>query len=159
MERFEIAKRIEAGEREIFNAINGVFIGIKEIMSLKDKLESQSYRLQEVIREMEEEISEEEEAVQKQRIISILEEVQRLDEQNKTMQVTLLGENIEPENEFELKNQVQQNKEQIVNLLKGLQLSRRHIDSIIDTLNHHFLQSTSPNGLLKIVRRAWEEKT
>src|SRR5512139_1179727 len=71
----EIAKRIEAGEREVFNAIMESSIGIKEIMSLKEKLESQSYRLQEVIREMEEELSEEEEAVQKQRIISILDEV------------------------------------------------------------------------------------
>ncbi len=135
----EIAKRIEAGEREIFNAIMESSIGIREIMSLKDKLENEAYRLNEVVREMEEEISEEEETVHKQRIISILEEVQRLDEQNKTMQVTLLGESLDPESEFGLKNQVQQNKERVVNLLKGLQLSRRHIDSIIDKLTQHLL--------------------
>src|SRR5512138_2761633 len=34
----EIAKRIEAGEREVFNAIMESSIGIREIMSLKDKL-------------------------------------------------------------------------------------------------------------------------
>ncbi|MEN6437379.1 MAG: RNA polymerase sigma factor RpoD [Syntrophobacter sp.] len=133
----EIAKRIEAGEREIFNAIMESSIGIKEIMNLRDKLQSECYRLNEVIREMEEEITEEEEAAQKYRIISILDEVQRLDEQNKTMQMALLSADNGPEGEFDLKNQVQQNKEQIVSLLKGLQLSRRHIDNIIETLNSH----------------------
>ncbi len=133
----EIAKRIEAGEREIFNAIMESSIGIKEIMKLRDKLQSECYRLNEVIREMEEEITEEEEAAQKYRIISILDEVQRLDEENKATQMVLLSEDNGPDREFELKNQVQQNKEQIVSLLKGLQLSRRHIDNIIDTLNSH----------------------
>ena len=135
----EIAKRIEAGEREIFNAIMESSLGIKQIMSLRDKLQSEGYRLVEVIREAEEEISEEEEAAQKNRIIGILDEVERLDEENKSMQTLLFAENSDPEKEFELKNQVQQNKERIVNLLKGLQLSRRHIDSIIEKLNGHLM--------------------
>ncbi|MFZ2446925.1 MAG: RNA polymerase sigma factor RpoD [Syntrophobacteraceae bacterium] len=145
----EIAKRIEAGEREIFNAIMESSIGIKEIMSLKDKLESEGYRLTEVIREMEEDITEEEEAAQKHRIISILDEVRRLDEQIKMIQTALLGDNPDREMEFEQKNQVQQNKEQIVNLLKGLQLSRRHIDSIIEKLNHHLLTIEAAERTLK----------
>ena len=57
--------------------------------------------------------------------------------QNKSMQTVLLSEQIEQEKEFELKDLIQQNKEQIVNLLKGLHLSRRHIDSIIERLNSH----------------------
>ena len=145
----EIAKRIEAGEREIFNAIMESSIGIKQIMSLRDKLQSEGYRLNEVIREMEEEISEEEEAAQKNRIIGILDEVQRLDEENKSMQTLLFAENTDPEKEFELKNQVQQNKEQIVNLLKGLQLSRRHIDSIIEKLNGHLMTIENAEKTLK----------
>ena len=87
----EIAKRIEVGEREIFNAIMESSIGIKQIMGLRDKLQSEGSRLNEVIREVEEEISEEEEAAQKNRIIGILDEVQRLDEENKSMQALLLG--------------------------------------------------------------------
>ncbi len=140
----EIAKRIEAGEREIFNAIMESSLGIKQIMSLRDKLQSEGYHLNEVIREAEEEISEEEEAAQKNRIIGILDEVERLDEENKSMQALLLRESSDPEKEFELKNQVQQNKERIVSLLKGLQLSRRHIDSIIEKLNGHLV--TIENG-------------
>lgn len=145
----EIAKRIEAGEREIFNAIMESSIGIKQIMSLRERLQSENYHLNEVIREVEEEISEEEEAAQKHRIITILDELQRLDEEDKAMQTLLLSENPEAEQEFELKNRIQQNKEQIVNLLKGLQLSRRHIDSIIEKLNSHLVAIESSERTLK----------
>jgi RNA polymerase primary sigma factor len=131
----EIAKRIEMGEREIFNAIMESSIGIKQIMSLKDKLENGGMRLQDVLREVDEEMTPEEEASQKARVISMLDEVRRLDEANKMMQTTLLAQNVSLENESVLKSQVQQNKEQIVSLLKGLQLGRRHIDNIIDRLH------------------------
>ncbi len=131
----EIAKRIEMGEREIFNAIMESSIGIKQIMSLKEKLENDSMRLQDVLREVDEEMTAEEEAAQKARVISMLEEVRRLDEANKAMHTTLLAQDIALESQTVLKHQIQQNKEQSVSLLKGLQLGRRHIDSIIDRLH------------------------
>jgi RNA polymerase primary sigma factor len=145
----EIAKRIEAGEREIFNAIMESSIGIKQIMSLKDRVQSEGFRINEIIREVEEEISEEEAAAHKNRIIGILDEVQRLDLENKSLQALLLEGSIDQEKEFELKNQVQQNKEQIVNLLKGLQLSRRHIDGIIEKLNGHLMAIENAEKTLK----------
>ncbi|MCE5244086.1 MAG: RNA polymerase sigma factor RpoD, partial [Desulfobacteraceae bacterium] len=130
----EIAKRIEVGEREVFNAIMESSIGINEIMNLKRKLEGENSRLNEILREVEEEISEEEEAAQKAKVLGMLEEVQQLDEANKIMQASLLGNGLTPEEAAELSEQVQQNKERIVSLLKGMHLSRRHLDSIIEKL-------------------------
>jgi len=131
----EIAKRIEAGEREIFNAIMESSIGIKEIMNLKHKLEDDNAKVCDVLREVDDEITVEEETAQKERIVGILREVQSLDEANKILQTRLLGDSLTRDEEFVLKSRVQQNKEQIVSLLKGLQLSKRHIDSIIDKLH------------------------
>ncbi|ABK16904.1 RNA polymerase sigma factor RpoD [Syntrophobacter fumaroxidans] len=131
----EIAKRIEAGEREIFNAIMESSIGIKEIMNLKHKLEDDNARVSDVLREVDDEITVEEETAQKERVVGILREVQSLDESNKILQTRLLSDSLTRDEEFVLKSQVQQNKEQIVSLLKGLQLSKRHIDSIIDKLH------------------------
>jgi RNA polymerase primary sigma factor len=131
----EIAKRIEAGERAIFNAIMESSIGIKEIMRLKHRLEEESLRLHDVLREVDEEMTEEEEAGQKSRVIGMLEEVQRLDEENKVMQTRLLSQDLRAEEDLALKEQLQANKEKIIALLKGLQLSRRHIDSIINKLH------------------------
>jgi RNA polymerase primary sigma factor len=141
----EIAKRIEAGEREIFNAIMESSIGVREIMNLRQKLESSSVRLHDVQREVDEEITPEEEEAQRSRVIGMLEEVEHLDEANKLMQTKLLSQNITAEEEDGLKEQVQQNKEQIVSLLKGLQLGRRHIDHIIDRL-HQCLRDIERSG-------------
>ena len=133
----EIAKRIEAGEREIFNAIMESSIGIKQMISLRDRLQGELHGLDEVVPEMDEEINEEEEVAHKNRMIAILDEVERLDEENKSMQALLAAQSVEAEKKFELKNLIQQNKEQIVSLLKGMQLSRRHIDEVIEKLNGH----------------------
>ncbi len=131
----EIAKRIEAGEREIFNAIMESSIGIKEIMRLKMKLEADNTRLSEVLREVDEEITEEEEFAQKERVIKILHDVENLDENTKTIQARLINCGLCENERTQLKSQMQQNKDQIVSLLKGLHLGKRHIDSIIDKLH------------------------
>jgi len=136
----EIAKRIELGEREIFNAIMESSIGIKQLMNLKEALSNDGLRLHDVLREIDEELSPEEEEAQKTRVISMLDEVRQLDEANKEMQVALLGQGVTLDEEVALKHQVQQNKERIVSLLKGLQLGRRHIDRILDRLHHCLLR-------------------
>jgi RNA polymerase primary sigma factor len=133
----EIAKRIEAGEREVFNAIMESSVGVKEIMSLRRKLEESCIRLNDILREVDEEMAPEEEENHRRRVVGILEEVERLDEYNKTMQMAILGQKLSEKEQEELKNQTQQNKEHIVNLLKGLHLGRRQIDLIIDNLRKH----------------------
>ena len=130
----EIAKRIEAGEREIFNAIMESSIGIKELMNLKCRLEEENSRPGEVLREVEEEVSEEEEAQQRDRLIGMLDEVRRLDEENKAKRLLLSGEGIDEETADAIREAVRQNKERVIGLLKGLQLGRRHIDNIINKL-------------------------
>jgi len=133
----EIAKRIEIGEREVFNAIMESSIGIREIMRLKEKLENAEISLHEILREADEEMNPEEEESQKGRMIGILDQVRRLDESNKVMQASLFAQNITPAEESVLKAQIQQNKEEIVSLLKGLQLGKRHIDNIINKLGEY----------------------
>ncbi|MDR3555854.1 MAG: RNA polymerase sigma factor RpoD [Syntrophobacteraceae bacterium] len=145
----EIAKRIEAGEREIFNAIMESSIGLKQMMNLRDRLQGELAGLDEGLPEIEEEINEEEEVAHKNRIIAILDEVQRLDEDNKSMQPLLSDHSVEVERKFELKNRIQQNKEQIISLLKGMQLNRRHIDDVIENLNGHLAAIESAEKSLK----------
>jgi RNA polymerase primary sigma factor len=132
----EIAKRIEAGEREVFNAIMESSIGIKEIMQLKESLEvdDDQDQIDEMLNETDEEISEEEETAQRARVIEMLHEVQRLDEENKSLQTRLRAGGVSLEEASAFPAQIQKNKDQIVNLLKNLQISRRHIEGIIEKL-------------------------
>ncbi len=150
----EIAKRIEAGEREIFNAIMESSIGIKQMMHLRDRLKRELAGLGEAGSELEEEVNEEEEFAHKNRIIAVLDEVERLDEENKSMQASLSAPGPEPERRSQLCALVQQNKEQIIALLKGMQLGRRHIDEVIEKLNGHLAAiENTERGLKKCMDR------
>jgi RNA polymerase primary sigma factor len=133
----EIAKRIETGEREVFYAIMESSIGIKEIIGLKERIESNGLRIQDVLREIDEEMSPEDEEALKARVIGMLDEVRRLDESNKILQTQLRGQSNSQDAAAVLKGQLQQNKEQIVSLVKGLQIGRRHIDNIIQKLHNY----------------------
>ncbi len=150
----EIAKRIEAGEREIFNAIMESSIGLKQMMKLRDRLKGELEGLDEESAEIDEEVNEEEEVAHKNRIISILDTVELLDEENKSMQPLLSAQETEAGKKLELANQIRQNKEQIINLLKGMQLNRRHIDDVIDNLNGHLAAiESAERGLKKCLDR------
>jgi RNA polymerase primary sigma factor len=145
----EIAKRIEAGEREVFNALMESSIGIREILNLKEMVESGEMHLTDILRESDEEVCTEEEEAQKKRMVSILEEVQKLDEANKKMQSSLYAQNMKPEMESSIKTKIQQNKEQIVSLLKGLQLGKHHIEQVIDKLREYLLNIEDAEKVLE----------
>lgn len=133
----EIAKRIEAGEREVFNAIMESSLGVEEILRIKSDLESGELRISEILRSTEEDITPEEEEALKERVIGMLDEVRRLDEANREMQVALLGSDLEEHEQQRLRTEVQHNKEKIVNLLKNLQLEKTQIDHIVDKLRSY----------------------
>lgn len=54
----EIAKRIEAGERDIIKILLGIFITFKEIVSIPDKVMNEQLNIKEIVHELEEEIDE-----------------------------------------------------------------------------------------------------
>ena len=57
----EIAKRIEAGERDIIKILLGIFITFKDIVSIPDKVMNEQLNIKEIVHEIEEEIDEDDE--------------------------------------------------------------------------------------------------
>ncbi len=153
-EEVEIAKRIEAGEREVFNAIMESSIGVREILSIKEKLEEGKLAITDVLRGLDEDLTDEEKDDLTQRVISILSEVEDLDKQNRNMQLELLSGNLSEQEQTRLKNTIRENKEQIVNHLKELQLGKNQIDRVVDRLKFylHSIEEAEKNLEECIVR-------
>lgn len=139
-EEVEIAKRIEAGERESFNAIMESSIGVREILSIRDKLQTGKLQITDVLRGLDEDLIDEEKEELKNNVISILTQVELFDNENRQMQLKLLGNNLSPEEQEHLKEVIQSNKEHIVNLLKGLHLGKYQIDRVIERLQYYLEQ-------------------
>ncbi|MEJ5365616.1 MAG: RNA polymerase sigma factor RpoD [Desulfosoma sp.] len=133
----EIAKRIEAGEREVFNALMESSLGVEEILSIKEDLESGRTKIHEVLIASEDEMPEEEKELLRHKVIDILEQVKSLDAEVRQKQVRLISEDLQPAEKDLLTAEVQAKKEQIVSLLKNLQLDKHQIDRIVAKLRSY----------------------
>lgn len=133
----EIAKRIEAGEREVFNALMESSLGVEEILSIKEDLESGSIRIHEVLIATEEEMPEEEKELLRLKVVEILEQVKRLNAEIREKQLRLISEDLHPGEKDLLTAEVRAQKERIVSLLKNLQLEKHQIDRIVAKLRSY----------------------
>ncbi|MGQ9484800.1 MAG: RNA polymerase sigma factor RpoD [Desulfosoma sp.] len=133
----EIAKRIEAGEREVFNALMESSLGVEEILSIKEDLESGRIRIHEVLIATEEEMPEEEKELLRFKVIEILEQVKRLNAEIRERQLRLISEDLHPGEKDLLTAEVRAQKERIVSLLKNLQLDKHQIDRIVAKLRSY----------------------
>jgi RNA polymerase primary sigma factor len=133
-EEVEIAKRIEAAEREVFNAIMESSIGVKEILSIREKLENGKLDVSQVLKDLDEDITDEEKEELKQKLISTLNRVEELDTENRLLQVKILEENITPEEVKNIQKRIDENRDEIVSLLKELQLGKNQIDAVVEKL-------------------------
>ena len=82
----EIAKRIEAGEQKVIEAILETPMGVVGILALGERLGSGDLRLKEVVTDADEEDSFVEEEQRRKKVLELIERVSRLDQENRSLQ-------------------------------------------------------------------------
>jgi RNA polymerase primary sigma factor len=133
----EIAKRIERGEEEVIDAIIATPIGVRKILSLREKIALEKLRVRDVLKNLDEdfeEYSSEEEDKEKERLIELLEEVQQLYEENLKMEEFILTSSAEGKSRDADEEALRVSKERIAELLKNLRLEKRQVDRIVSKL-------------------------
>ena len=133
----EIAKRIERGEEEVIDAIIATPIGVRKILSLREKIALEKLRVRDVLKNLDEdfeEYSSEEEDKEKERLIELLEEVQQLYEENLKMEELILTSSAEGKSREADEEALRVGKERIAELLKNLRLEKRQVDRIVSKL-------------------------
>jgi len=136
----EIAKRIEQGEQEVLDAILETSIGIREIIKLKEDLQEERISLKEVLRDMEDEYTQDEVSVRKDEVLKLLDEVAKLEEKRRQIQESLFGNGHEPLDKNAYHPELASIKSQMNSLVKDLRLGRKQIDKIIDKLRSHVVR-------------------
>jgi RNA polymerase primary sigma factor len=130
----EIAKRIEAGEKEVIKAVLDSPLTIKEIIQFGERLRSKKVKTKELAQELEEEDYFLEEEFNVQRILSLIDQIRRLDERNRRVRDRLAKGKMNSSGRAQLEKRLQANKEKIVSLLKDINLKTKHIDKIVQKL-------------------------
>jgi RNA polymerase primary sigma factor len=130
----EIAKRIEAGEKEVIKAVLDSPLTIKEIIQFGERLRSKKLKTKELAQELEEEEYFLEEEFNVQRILSLIDQIRRLDERNRKIRDRLAKGKSNSSGRAQLEKRLPANKEKIVSLLKDINLKTKHIDKIVQKL-------------------------
>ena len=130
----EIAKRIETGEKEVIEAVLNSPLTIKEIIQFGERLRSKKVKTKELAQELEEEDYFLEEEFNVQRILSLIDQIKKLDEKNRKDREMLAKGKFSTTTRGQLEKRLQANKEKIVSLLKDINLKTKHIDKIVQKL-------------------------
>jgi RNA polymerase primary sigma factor len=130
----EIAKRIEDGERDVASVILNTPITVKEVLSLGERLRKFQLNPSEVSKEVEEEVLEEdEEDIQKTRILEIIDAIAAHD-----LLLIEISETVatakSPAKKKELEKKLREEKDRQADLLKSLRLKDRHTNKVAERL-------------------------
>src|SRR5512136_1865564 len=116
----EIAKRIEEGERDVASVILNTPITVKEVVSLGDRLRKFQITAAEISKEVEEEeLEEDEEDVQKTRLLAIIDEIREYDARMEEIHGDVEAETLTAAARAKLLKEQQELKAKLAELLKS----------------------------------------
>jgi RNA polymerase primary sigma factor len=127
----EIAKRIEAGEKEVLAVVIGSQIAMQEIVDLGDKLRSQKIRIRDVVRDLDEEADEAAETARTSKVLGYIDAIANLHADNERLQQAFASHAADALDEATLKSTVDANKEVMQTTLENVRLAKKQIDRIV----------------------------
>ena len=126
----EIAKRIEEGEKDVASVILNTPITVKEVIALGDRLRKAQIIAAEISKEVEEEeLEEDEEDVQKTRLLAVIDEIRDEDLRMEQL-IEELDQDIPEARKEALLEEQRELKGKMAEQLKSLRLKDRHIEKI-----------------------------
>jgi RNA polymerase primary sigma factor len=130
----EIAKRIEEGERRVLQTVLNSPIAIEELLDLSEKLKKEKIRVKEVIKDVDEEDAEFDEAWHAERVIKVLEKVRRITKENEKLVEKNDEKGLSEVKKKKLKDQIQAHRDEMFEELSELRLNKKVIDRIVHKL-------------------------
>ena len=136
----EIAKKIESGQQEVISVVFNCPITVKEVITLGGDLRAARVRIREVTVEIDdEEASALEEDIQKKRVLSLINKIQRGGEHIRLLQKKLKAR----ENGISkkaIRKRIIEKQVEIFNLLKQIKLKDYQVDRIVQKLKEREIQ-------------------
>jgi len=131
----EIAKRIEAGEKEALDTLLECHVGIEHIIELGKKLQAGEVKLKDVINDMDDdEDSHVQLSEKKKSIVNLIEEIDTLYEQCRDAQREIAKPRCSAAKKKKLTAKVEKNREKIVGLIDSFTFEKRQLDYMVEKL-------------------------
>ncbi|MDO9123682.1 MAG: sigma-70 family RNA polymerase sigma factor, partial [Deltaproteobacteria bacterium] len=140
----EIAKRIENGKREVLRIVLTCPMAVKEILNLGNAIKAGKIEIREVTNEIdEEETSVEEEQIQKKRILDLIERIRRNEE---GIRRTLKKKGVSKK---KIQAQAKKKQEEIIEFLKQINLRDTQIHRIVQKMQQLLIRMEKAENEIK----------
>ena len=146
----EIAKRIESGIREVLRVVLNCPMAVKEVINLGHAIKAGKVEIREVTNEIdEEEVSFEEEQVQKKKILELIERIKRRDDEVRR----LLKKKSVPISKIQ--KQIKKKQEEILEYFNQMNLREIQINKIIQKMKQMLNRVGKGIGEIKKIEERW----
>ncbi len=132
-----IAKRIEAGEKEVLDVVLKSSLAVKEILALGSRLKQGKIRIRDVVKEVDEEQETFDEVAVTEKVNKIMGKIAKLDKENDVLREELLArKKLTKARRVEIHDKLEKNREQMAELLEEMQPNKRQIQKIVGKLKN-----------------------
>ncbi len=132
-----IAKRIEAGEKEVLDVVLKSSLAVKELINLGQRLKQGKIRIRDVVKEVDEDHEVFDEVAVTEKVNRIMDRIAVLDVENDAIRAEFLQRKTTTKpRRAELNAQLEKNREEMANLLEEMQPNKRQIQKIVSKLKH-----------------------
>jgi RNA polymerase primary sigma factor len=137
----EIAKRIEQGEEEIVSALLSCQLGVDAILGLSQKVQDGQLRVKDMIRGVDEEISEEDEKAHQGRLMQSMDALKgQLDHFKKTKEVYLDPE-VSLKDKQKIEKDMAKKKEEVIKAFLQISFNRKTINMLLDAIKGSYQET------------------
>ncbi|MCB2225103.1 MAG: RNA polymerase sigma factor RpoD [Desulfarculaceae bacterium] len=132
----EIAKRIEAGERTIIDALLECTLCAKEILHLGSAVEEGAMRIREVVADLDEEAGPTAEAKRTKEFLDLIAKARRLDKKNTRdyEKLNSRSSGLKADQRKKMRGALKKNRTKVAEQLSGLKLDKKQVDQLCLTL-------------------------
>ncbi|MBI5905452.1 MAG: RNA polymerase sigma factor RpoD [Deltaproteobacteria bacterium] len=132
-----LAKRIEDGEREIVSSVKSCSIALDELFKVGDKLKAGEMQVRDVIKDLDEDSTEEEEKAALDKVLRIIQRVRRTHQSAAEIEARLRKGGVKEKERQPLKSKVASLNERVVESIQEIHLKERQIEVIGDKIRRY----------------------
>ena len=132
-----LAKRIEDGEREIVSSVKGCSIALDELFKVGEKLKSGDLQVRDVIKDLDEDSTDEEEKGALEKVLRIVSRIRRTYQSAQEIEQQIRRGGLREKERAGLKNKVAVLNERVVESIQEIHLKERQIEVIGDKIRRY----------------------
>ncbi|MBW2017782.1 MAG: RNA polymerase sigma factor RpoD [Deltaproteobacteria bacterium] len=130
----EIAKRIEAGEKEALHALLECCVGVEYIIDLGEKLKKGEIKLKDVINDLEDEDGPSQAGEKRQSVLNLIEEIKDLYLEQCRAKQEMMKKRCTAARKKKLRPQIQEIQAKIMELIGSFKLEKNQLDRMVERL-------------------------